>query len=99
MEFGILGDMGQVRSKVRPLNFKKASFQLLKEMICRIPWETSLGDKESEQSCRSLRKSSTELKSWQSPGARNQARKSRDGHGRVGTYLSKERSTFTGSLS
>lgn len=50
MELGIVGDVGQVRSKIRPLNFKEASFQLFKEMINRIPWETYLGDKESEQS-------------------------------------------------
>lgn len=45
-----VGDLGQVRSKIRPLNFKKASFQLFKEMINRIPWETSFRDKESEES-------------------------------------------------
>lgn len=35
---------GQVRSKVRLLNFKKADFQLLREMISGI-----LGDKGEEQ--------------------------------------------------
>ncbi|KFU97058.1 hypothetical protein N339_06908, partial [Pterocles gutturalis] len=43
-------DMGQVKSEVRTLNFGKANFQLFKELVERIPWETALRDKRTEQS-------------------------------------------------
>jgi len=48
--FTVLRDMGQVKGKVRTLNFRKANFQLLKESIDRILWETALRDKGAEQS-------------------------------------------------
>ncbi|KFZ68978.1 hypothetical protein N338_01487, partial [Podiceps cristatus] len=43
-------DMGQAKSKVRTLNFRKAIFQLFKELVNRTPWETALRDKGAEQS-------------------------------------------------
>ncbi|KFZ67676.1 hypothetical protein N338_01599, partial [Podiceps cristatus] len=43
-------DMGQAKCKVRTLNFRKANFQLFKELVNRTPWETALKDKGSEQS-------------------------------------------------
>ncbi|KGL92594.1 hypothetical protein N301_15996, partial [Charadrius vociferus] len=43
-------DMGQAKSKVRTLNFRKANFQLFKELVNRTPWETALRDKGAEQS-------------------------------------------------
>ncbi|KFQ99133.1 hypothetical protein Y956_03969, partial [Nipponia nippon] len=43
-------DKGQVKSTVRTLNFRKANFQLYKELINRTPWETALRDKGAEQS-------------------------------------------------
>jgi len=48
VEFAVLRD--QMKSKVRTLNFRKAKFQLLKELVSRTPWETSVRDKEAEQS-------------------------------------------------
>ena len=50
MEFAVLRDMGQAKSKVRTLNFRKANFQLFKELVNRTPWETALRDKGAEQS-------------------------------------------------
>ncbi|PKU34424.1 nedd4-binding protein 2-like 2 [Limosa lapponica baueri] len=50
MEFAVLRDMGQARSKVRTLNFRKASFQLFKVLVNGTPWETALRDKGAEQS-------------------------------------------------
>ncbi|KFP48026.1 hypothetical protein N323_07381, partial [Cathartes aura] len=41
-------DMGQAKSKVRTLNFRKANFQLFKELVNRTPWETALRDKEEQ---------------------------------------------------
>jgi len=41
--------MGKVRSVVRTLNFRKASFQLFKESVSRNPWETVLRDMGAEQ--------------------------------------------------
>lgn len=39
-----------VRSKVKTLNFGRANFQLLKELVNEIPWETVLRDREADQS-------------------------------------------------
>ena len=50
VEFTVLRDMGQAKSKVRTLNFRKAKFQLFKELVTRTPWETVLRDKGAEQS-------------------------------------------------
>ena len=36
-EFAVLRDMGQAKSKVRTLNFRKAKFQLFKELVNRTP--------------------------------------------------------------
>jgi len=46
VEFAVLRNKGHVKSKVRTLNFTKASVQLFKELVNRTPWETALGDKE-----------------------------------------------------
>ncbi|KFM02772.1 hypothetical protein AS27_04311, partial [Aptenodytes forsteri] len=43
-------DMGQVKSTVRTLNFRKVNFQLFKDLVNRTPWETALRDKGAEQS-------------------------------------------------
>jgi len=43
-------DMGKTRSIVRTLNFRKANFQLFKELVNRTPWETVLSDTGAEQS-------------------------------------------------
>lgn len=45
VEFTVLRNMGQVRSKIRPLNFSNTDFPLFKEIVYRIPWQTALGDK------------------------------------------------------
>lgn len=42
LEFTVPRDMGQEKSKVRPLNFRKANFQLLRKIINRNPWKTAL---------------------------------------------------------
>ena len=49
-EFAVLQDMGQAKSKVWTLNFRKADFQLLKELVNRTPWETAVRDRGAEQS-------------------------------------------------
>jgi len=36
-EFAVLRDMGQAKSKVRTISFRKANFQLLKELVNRTP--------------------------------------------------------------
>ncbi|KAK4810861.1 hypothetical protein QYF61_008833 [Mycteria americana] len=50
VEFAVLRDMGQAKSIVRTLNFRKANFQLFKELVNGTPWETVLRDKGVEQS-------------------------------------------------
>ena len=41
---------GQLKSRVRTLNFRRANFQLVKELVDGTPWETALRDKGAEQS-------------------------------------------------
>ncbi|KFQ06524.1 hypothetical protein N330_02323, partial [Leptosomus discolor] len=43
-------DMGQAKSKVRTLNFRKENCQLFKELVNSTPWETALRDNGAEQS-------------------------------------------------
>jgi len=43
--FTLLRDTGKERSMVRTLNFRKANFQLFKELVNRTPWETILRDR------------------------------------------------------
>jgi len=50
VDFTVLRNMGQVKHKVRTLNFRKGNFQLFKELNNRTPWETALRDKGAEQS-------------------------------------------------
>ncbi|KAK4829023.1 hypothetical protein QYF61_001798 [Mycteria americana] len=50
VEFTVLRDMGQERSIVRTLNFRKAKFQLFYELVSRTPWETDLSNRGAEQS-------------------------------------------------
>ncbi|KAM9168311.1 very low-density lipoprotein receptor-like [Mergus octosetaceus] len=42
--------MGLAKSKVRTLNFRRANFQLFKELVDEIPWDTVLRDRGSDQS-------------------------------------------------
>ena len=49
VEFTILRDMGQVKSRARTLDFRRANFQLFKELVDEPPWETVLRDKGAEQ--------------------------------------------------
>jgi len=37
LEFTVLRNMGKVRGVVRTLNFRKANFQLFKELVSRTP--------------------------------------------------------------
>ncbi|KFQ02734.1 hypothetical protein N329_11861, partial [Haliaeetus albicilla] len=47
-------DMGQAKSKVRTLNFRKAKFQLFKDLVSRMPWESASGTREQNRAGRSL---------------------------------------------
>jgi len=50
MGFTVLRKMSQAKSKVRTLHFRKANFELFKELGNRTPWETALRDKGTEHS-------------------------------------------------
>ncbi|GAB0206529.1 hypothetical protein GRJ2_003118500 [Grus japonensis] len=52
VEFTILRDMGQVKSKIKILNFKRVNFQSFKQLVDETLWETTLRDKGAEQSWR-----------------------------------------------
>jgi len=45
VEFTLLRDIGQVKNKIRKLNFRKASFQLVRELVNKTTWESVLKDK------------------------------------------------------
>jgi len=42
VEYTVLGDMGQTKSIIRMLNFRKAKFQLFRKLVNKMPWETVL---------------------------------------------------------
>lgn len=71
--------MGQVKSQDKLLKVRKINFQLFEELVHTTPQETVL--REQNRARGSLRISSREHKTWQSPGARNQERKGGDQHG------------------
>jgi len=48
--FAVLRDKGQMNRKGKSLNFRKAKFQLFKELVNRTAWETALRDKRAKQS-------------------------------------------------
>ncbi|PKU48865.1 hypothetical protein llap_836 [Limosa lapponica baueri] len=50
VEFTVLKGTQQPRSVVRTLNFRKANFQLFKELVKRTPWKTVLRNKGAKQS-------------------------------------------------
>ena len=50
VEFVILKNVGLAQSRARPLCFRRAKFQLLKELLRGIPWETVLKGMGTEQS-------------------------------------------------
>jgi len=73
--------MEKARGIVNALNFRKAKFQLCKELVSRTPWESVLRVRGAEQTWQIFKDASIERKSSQSPDERNQARKGRDMHG------------------
>lgn len=50
VDFTLLRDVGQVKTKVRTHNFRRANFQLFKELVDSTPWKTGLKDKGDEKS-------------------------------------------------
>jgi len=55
VEFTVLRGMGQAKSKVRTMNFRKSNFQLFKKLVSRTPWETALRKKGTEQTWQSFK--------------------------------------------
>jgi len=78
VEFSVLKDVGQVKSIVSTLNFRKANFQLFRELVNRTSWETVVRNREQNRAIRFLRMLSIERYSTQFPGVRNQKRKARN---------------------
>lgn len=50
MECTNLREMGQVKSRVSALNFRRPNFQVFKELMNRTPWETTFRNTGHEQS-------------------------------------------------
>lgn len=72
VEFTILRDIGQVKNRVRALNFRKANFQLFKELMDGAPGKLPSGTKELNRTGSSLTTFFLECKSSQYPHVRNQ---------------------------
>lgn len=78
VDFAVLRDVGQVRSKVRFLNFRKVNFQLIKEIVSRVPWETALRDTGAELSWQIFTEVFHRVQELAIPRSKKQARKARD---------------------
>jgi len=50
VEFTVLKETSQAKSKVRTLKFRKANFSSYKELVNRTPWEMVLRNRGAEQS-------------------------------------------------
>jgi len=50
VKFILLRDIGKSRNIVRTINFRKANFQLFKELVSRTPWGMVLRDRGAEWS-------------------------------------------------
>jgi len=81
VEFTLLRDTEKARGIVNAPDFRKADFQVCKELVSRTPWESVLRVRGAEQTWQIFKDASIERKSSQSPDERNQARKGRDMHG------------------
>jgi len=49
VEFTLLRDRGKARIVFRTLNFRKANFQLFKQLVRKTPWEMVLRNRGTEQ--------------------------------------------------
>jgi len=76
VEFTVLRDMGKARSVVKTLNFRKANFQLFKELVSRTSGELVLRDTGQNRAGRCIKRRSSEV-----PCVRSQERKGRHWHG------------------
>ncbi|KFO72886.1 hypothetical protein N303_04111, partial [Cuculus canorus] len=68
-------DVGQVRTVVRTLNFRKADFQLFKVLLGRTSWDMVLRDKGAEQSWRILKEAFHRVQESSVPLCRKSGRK------------------------
>ncbi|KFO76748.1 hypothetical protein N303_02927, partial [Cuculus canorus] len=68
-------DMGQVRIIVRTLNFRKADFQLFKELFSRTPWNMVLQYKGAEQSWKIFKEAFHKVQERSVPVCRKSGRK------------------------
>ncbi|KFO70644.1 hypothetical protein N303_02774, partial [Cuculus canorus] len=78
-------DMGQARSIVRTLNFRKADFHLFKLLFCRTPWDVVLQDKGVEQSWKIFKEAFHRAQERSVPTCRKSGRK-----GKRAAWLSRD---------
>ena len=81
IEFMLQRDKRQAKSKIRTLNFRKADFQLFRELVNKIPWETGLMGKGTEQSWQIFKEAFFRVQELSIPGVASQERKARDRRG------------------
>ena len=74
VDFILLRDIEKEKSKIRKLNFRKVKFQLFKELVKKIAWESVLRDKGAEQNWYISKEISLGHKSSPSPGGGSQER-------------------------
>ncbi len=73
--------MRQAKSNIRKLNFRKSNFQLFRELVNKIPWETGLMGKGTEQSWQIFKEAFFRVQELSIPGVASQERKARDRRG------------------
>ena len=81
VEFKLLRDIRQAKSKSRKLNFRKANLHLLGELVNKTTWESVLKVKGAEQSWQIFSEGFLTAQELFTPGGGSKERKARDCHG------------------
>ena len=81
VEFMLQRDMRREKGRNRMLNFRKADFQLFRELVNKIPWETVLTGKGAEQSWQIFKEAFFRVHELSIQGVTSQERKARDWYG------------------
>ena len=81
VELTLLREVGITKSIVRTLKFRRANFQLFKEIVRRTPWERVLQDRGTELRWQVFKDVFQRAQELSIPSVRSRAEKGRDWHG------------------
>ncbi|CAM4712535.1 unnamed protein product [Lepidochelys kempii] len=85
VEFRILTQGTKESSRIRTLDFRKADFDFLEELMGRIPWENNMREKEVQESCLYFKESLLRLQGQTIPMCRKNSK-----YGRRPAWLNSE---------